>query len=522
MSGPLSMAAAVLPTGVLDAPAAKPSPAVTRAALAPPSDPERRFLPYTGDEPRPARQGKTAPAPKTGVGATRPDVAAQTAKETSDFYLGLAQKGVSILGDSVTRMLSAEKGEEKELAKVLGDAFLSVAKSEASAVVGTLPYAKAITTAITLSAVFADAAGKAIAAAGARLNYDDAVSKVLSASEIGEQEMRALRFIRAWQRNSAAEVEGVIREGLAAVAEKLIDDLFARVEGALSQSLKSVAGQLAKQLFKHNEILAIINDLATDQAKQIPAMRARMERIAFHGLANTWVKLLGDKVMQAKLAPLVGGLGGKEPVHVALLGGMLEVILSGSYEEYAKRVPVNAARDELRSVLVGAAQQLVRTATAQNVKVESGDTLTLSEARVVVPASLFNEVTGKPLPPNARNLYFQRADEFNVATRRLSVVHQGTRRRFQEEIYRADERQQANPRSKPDPMELYRVRRGALVKLREDAMKQLKAFTAEVERVFGSRYENHATKLYFVDDDRIFGNLHFPVELAMYRGDSPR
>src|SRR3712207_3233833 len=105
--------ASVLSTSVLETLAASPSPQVSGgAALDSPARRDRLFQPGTGDEPRRPGSGKRAPAQTTGISSVSPDVNAQRAKESSDFYMGLAEKGVAILGDSVKRMASKDAREQ--------------------------------------------------------------------------------------------------------------------------------------------------------------------------------------------------------------------------------------------------------------------------------------------------------------------------------------------------------------------------------------------------------------------------
>ena len=335
----------------------------------PPS--HRPFLPQSGDEPRGYRRTGRAPAHKTGVSSVRPDVRAEDAKKSSDFWLDTAQKGIGALGDSVKRIATQQGREEARYSKALGDALLEVAKKEAAAAAQTIPYAKVIVKALRLSEVFADAAGRAIVQAGARLNYDRAVAEITSAPEVTEETVRALQFVRGWQRNSAAQVEGILRAGLLAVVEEVIKDLFGQVEDALTKSFKSVVDQVAKHVFRQNEIMAILNDAITEGGNRIPATRARMERALFHTLADTWVKLSVSPDLQQKLAPLVGGLGGKDPVHVSLLAGVLEVISRGTFEQYARHVRVREGRDKLRALLVDTARDLLLQAREGGVAVEA-------------------------------------------------------------------------------------------------------------------------------------------------------
>lgn len=494
-------ASAVLATPALDTPAANPPPALLEAEETLVQAPARLFQTRTGDEPRSYPKTGRAGTRKTGMASVSPDRHAEEAKKESEFWLDLAQKGIGALGDSVRRIASAQEREEARFARALGEALLEVAKKEAGAAAQTLPFAKVIVKAIRLSEVFADAAGKAIVEASERLGYDRVVAEIVGAREITDETMRAYRFVRGWQNNNAAQIEGILKKGLLAVVDAAIQDLFGQVEGALGKSLKSVVDQVAQHLFRRNELLAILNDVVKDRTGRIPAVRLRMEKATFHTLVDTWVKLTAGPELQKDLAPLVGGLGGKDPVHVSLLAGVLEVISRGSFEQYARHIRLQEGRDELRALLMDTARQLLDQAREGGVEIVMGDAVEVGPDRVTAPESLLKDLDRSLLPPGHYRLYMQRVAEFEAAVRRQAAIHRETRRRFQAEIDAANRKQAADPEVDVDVVGLAMKRQDELDRLRKRAVAELENFVEQVEKEVGTRYEGLPTSFYLTGHD---------------------
>jgi hypothetical protein len=514
---PLGNITQVLSTGALETPVADAPPAFAGGRRI--ADASRAFQRGTGDEPRGSRGGSIASAQKTSVGGVRPDRAAEDAKQSSDQLFDLVKKGIAVAGDSVKRYLTQDGREQAAFMEACREAMVELAKKEALGAVKKLPFAQIFITTAQLSKVFADAAGEALARANAKLAYDTAVRNVVGAREIDEQTYKQLRYLRSYLANNMGEVDDILRIAFAAVVEKLLTQLFEEAEQAVGAALKNVAGQLAKQLFRQNELLSVLDDFATDQANNIPKVRRNVERAAFHTALDAWVKLYCDKALAGKLAPVLSGIGGSEPVHVAMLAAVLEILLDGSVEQYMRAVPVDDAWKEVRFSLLEAARALLLDARNASVMIKPGEKLSVSSDTVTVPRWLLQDLDSRYLPAAHPRLFRQRCREYEALVARLARAHRALHAEFQREVFRADRRARRQASYYEIKDRIIRQRQDQLERASQEAAKIAEKFVARVREEFGRNYDEEIRVYLLPVNPKDEWNREFPIGLAPYAND---
>ena len=127
----------------------------------------------------------------------------------------------------------------------------------------------------------------------------------LIGQELTPQDVARINAMRGYQAKATQQLNQVLAEGLADVAEKVAGMLLDKLIDIPGKLLKDVAGQVAGQLVKRNYLLAIFNEAVAEAGKSIPAGRAKVEKLAFHFVATAYLNQMQNKELQKKL-PVFG------------------------------------------------------------------------------------------------------------------------------------------------------------------------------------------------------------------------
>lgn len=328
-------------------------------------------------------------AHKTGVGGVvkRPDRAAEATKS----WLDLLEKGLTVSGDAWKRYATGKGRDQAALNKAVADSLEAFVKAEGVKMAEQLPFGKVIMVSFELSLAFADGVGRGLEKVNAELEKKYDVGRI--AQELGPEDVQQIQVIRGYLANNTQELNRVLAEGLADVAEKATQMVLSKLGEIPGKVLGDLSGQIAGQLVKHNDLLAILRSAVDEAGKSIPAGRAKVERLAFHFVASAFLNQLENKDLQAKLSALPGVAKADKPVDVALLGTIIKMLADNSYDTYKRHVPVDYATAEVRQMLITTARGLA--AGLVDVKLEdSGSTqIVVEKDRIALPAAWLATVT---------------------------------------------------------------------------------------------------------------------------------
>jgi len=305
------------------------------------------------------------------------------------------------LADETYERWATERGRnDAALTKSIQNAVVEMATAEAKDAIGAVPLGKVLLISFELSNAFAVGVGEAMLQTQAKARQDSAQPRNVVDEAIYE---------RQWQQRAVQALPNVLLKGLASVAAKAIELMFARAEQTLKAVVKDLAGHIAKQLPKRCDLFGVMNAAVGDAATGIPPGRRGVERITFHLVSSIFVHEYGGPEVAKRLAPIISAVNSKEPVDVGLINGLIQVITNESYRTYKAFVPVDKAIDLVRGDLIDAARGLILRAR------EAGHT-------VDVPAALNAELTrpGGAMSQAEFSRFIQRSMEFAALKQRLN------------------------------------------------------------------------------------------------------
>jgi hypothetical protein len=323
--------------------------------------------------------------------APGPNELAERQREAQAFtneLLSLYEKGLKLAEKTFTRYATTKGRTEAKLEEAFRAALTETIVKEATMLAGRSPYGKALMTVLELSNAFAAGAGAAILAAQEKARRGSSVPRSLE----GEVAYERRYLVRA-----VGELEGVLRRGLAEMAEVAINILFREAQDALKRTVADLASQIAEQLPKHCDLFAILNADVKEVSGKIPPGRAGVERISFGFVSRLFLREYGSDKLAKTLDPVLGGITSKKQIDIGLMSGLIQVLADGSYTTYKAFVPVDKAIDELKAVLIEQARSLLLR-TKDVVTIEPGDALKIEDERITIPAALYDEITREPGP----------------------------------------------------------------------------------------------------------------------------
>ena len=384
---------------------------------------------------------RTAPTHKTGMSGLR----SEESDRTFETLITGLEKGLDQTRKAFVRYATSKGRTEAEFYGAIQQTIEQLVIEETKNAVGEVPFGKAILMTFELSQEFATGVGEALYEVNKKLEREYDFSR-LSSNEVTERDNEIMLNMRRYQARATQELPDVLRKGLARVAEHLITALFKNAVETLKKVIKDVAGQIARQLIKQNDLIAIFNQAVVDAGNRIPVGRARVERLAFHFAASSFIGQLGDEALLERLKPILDATKSKEPIAVALLRAVIQTLMYGSYESYARRVPVEYGWSDLRQLLIEQARILLVRSEQAGALIEPGPILEvkaddLLTTRLTIPNSILAELRRPPGGPTSaeRNRFTYRHCEYDDLRDRLRLSLQAKARQYQRQIYRASE-----------------------------------------------------------------------------------
>ncbi len=303
-------------------------------------------------------------------------------KRHTDELVSLSARFLDGVDKSFTRYMSADAREDAALQKAVRDTLLETAREEAKRTVAAMPWGKVILTTLELSNAFAAGVGAGIVDARAKVHGSN---KPLSEIEEAVQFRKHLAL-------AADHLDEVLLTGMAKLSDKVIEMLYAGAAGALKKGVAEVVSQFAKALPRHHDLFAILNADVKEQAGSIPHGRGGVERVTFAFASRLFVREYAGEDTRKQMEPVLKAIQSKDTIDVALAGGVLQILVDGTYREYKRHVHVDRAADELRAQLKDAARALLDRAKVAGASVEAGP-LEATGTTIRLPQALLEELT---------------------------------------------------------------------------------------------------------------------------------
>jgi hypothetical protein len=380
------------------------------------------------------RRTRTAPTHTVGMGGLLPK--RDDAAATRDSWLSLLDQGLGVTNDIWKRYATSRGRDRAALDKAAADALEAFVKAEGEKLVEAVPFGKAILVSVELSLAFAEGVGRGLETVNTELGRKYDLSRL--GSEVTEADLAQLRLVRGYLAESTRQLNRVIAEGLAEVAKTVTETLLDKVGEVPKKVLDSVAGQVASQLVKQNDLLAVFREAVDKAGKSIPEGRRKVEALAFRFVSKAFLDQLTNKDLQKRLAGLPAVATSDKPVDVALLGSVIKILVEGSYDTYARHVPVATASAELKQMLVNAARGLAAGLVDVRLEASDSSTVVVERDRVAVPVTWLATLTQSPdLVFELENRWRAREAELVDFIKRLKVSLL-LRRRQLEQRFRAE------------------------------------------------------------------------------------
>lgn len=434
---------------------------------------------------------RTAPAHKTGISGIR----SEEVDSTLDKLLNGLEKGLDLARKSFVRYVQQKRqGDDDAFYKVVQQTFEEIIKEEAKDAVSKVPFGKAILKTIELSEAFAIGVGEALDEVNKELEQKYDFNR-LSPDEVTERDFELMQQMRRHPAQATEKLSGILRQGLLKVAEKLIRDLFKTAVDKLQEVIRKLAGQIATNLTKQHELMAIFNEAVSGAAGKIPDGRERVERLAFHSVSSAFFGQLGNEALAQRLKPILDATKSKEPIDVALLSAVIEIIMHRSYESYARRVPVEQGWDDLRQLLIGQAYTLLLRSKKSGILIEAGPTLEVKEVQpdnrliMTIPGGLLAEIERPREGPTEteRQRFEYREREYYALRDKLRITIQAKELQYQRRINKTPEE---------DRRETSMRLQNKLVTERIEGLNQLGEVRKLIIREFGEYFDGYHLETY--------------------------
>ena len=397
------------------------------------------------------------------------------AKKYTDELVGLYGRFLGIAEGAFTRYAAADQRGMADVEEAVRGALEQTITAEAKSLVGKMPYGKVILITLELSNAFAAGVGEGIAVAHAKARA--------GSSRPRTPEEEAL-YERKYLARATAELDDVMLGGMAKLSDKVVNMLFETASTTLKKSVSDVMGQIAKSLPRHYDLFAILNADVKEKSASIPHGRAGVERITFGFASALFVQQYASEASAKRLTPIVGALKAKEPLDVALAGGVLQVLFDGSYAQYRRYVHVDRAVEVLRDELKEAARGLLRRARESGASIEVGPSVGTDGSVIRIPQALQDQLTSPQGEVSAATYQRLLARESEYEAIRLRIVKEiaDIGQSYQRQIRRMDPEVQSAEANR-----LY----NQLVDLRNAGLRTLLTIERRIVQEFGAAPEGY-------------------------------
>lgn len=213
-----------------------------------------------------------------------------------------------------------------------------------------LPFGEAILVSIELSKAFAEGVGEALKEVNEKLavDYD---RPIRDSDGLSQADIEVIQNMRRYQLRACQELNGILTRGVQSAGRSAMSQIKDWAGSAVSGMVEDVCGQLADDLIRQNDLVAIFSDVTEAAAKGIPEGHKRVLGTAFNFASTTLVTQMGGAEMKERCGPILAAAGSNEPIGTAMLKGIVQVLVEGSWREYARRVPVVAAEGAIEGMI---------------------------------------------------------------------------------------------------------------------------------------------------------------------------